>query len=232
MKTLIVIFSLLCSSCYSEKGTSQKNNSGLVTVKIQVFDTTTSEPNLSYFYKMWFCDSLVIEEVKKMAIIEDTSGMKRSSLVVDHYAFINLGSKIYKYYRNLSDTAKPYSKYQGVDSFKFHGGWSFEPQSLKIIGSAKDLSDTIIENIRYERTEFNTIKGVQNCTTVGYFRCDKKGTLFRFHELYKHQHGCPMVKVEDRANTNSKARMFSEIVFEKDSLSNLEKHIFETWKYE
>lgn len=221
----LVISNLL--SCKSEKAIS---NSGVISEKLQVLDSTLNlHPALTIESKIWYRDSLAIEEILLTRFITDTSGKKTIETVVKHYTFIDPHTKSFYYYKNFSDTAKIIKKYAGVDSFTIDGGWNFySERDIEYSGIPVILSDTVVDKVNYKRISFSTKMGLHNSVSIGFFRCDKKSTMFKFDKSYSDKLGCPCVKVYDYPKQGR--GMSREINFLSDTLSENELKVFAAWE--
>ena len=224
----LLIYNLTSCGCQN-KGISF----GIVRVKIQIFDTITTpllKPLLATDYRIWYKDSLVIEEIKLIRFMTDTAGKKSTDVTVTHYTFVDLKSKSFYDYKNFSDSAGMVKKYSQPDSIPVNGGWNFYfKRDVEYIGSPQIVDDTIMSEIRYKRVKFNTQKGKNVYISIGYFRCDKIGSMFKFDYSYSDKMGCPLVKIDEFPVTKGN-RMGAEIDFISDTLSEKELKVFDSWE--
>lgn len=231
LQLLILVLALPnLMSCSSEK----KNiNSGIVSVKHQMFDTSTTpflQPILTNDFRIWYKDSMAIEEVKLIRFITDTAGNESTETVVMHYAFIYPASKSFYYYKNFSDTAAIIKKYAGIDSFITDGGWNFyTKRNIEYTGFPDIINDTVINQVNYKRVKFNTQKEDNDYVSIGYFRCDKKRVIFKFDSDYSEKLGCPLVRIDDLPVEKGNPTR-SELSFISDTLTKEELKVFDAWE--
>jgi len=140
-------------------------------VKRQMFNsriTALGDSALTIEFRIWYKDSLSIQEVKMLRIKTDTANKQTTEQVVTHYIFIDPRTQSFYYYSIFSDTAKPILQYTGLDSFTVHGGWNFYTErNIDYKGSPKPLTDTIINQINYKRVRFDRNKGNDNYVSTG-----------------------------------------------------------------
>lgn len=82
---------------------------GVVTRGYRMVDTNTNTtviPKYTRDWKVWYCDSIVIQEAAIVYINEDAQGVETWSSGVDYYTYIDLRSRTYFRYSSLSDTAR------------------------------------------------------------------------------------------------------------------------------
>jgi hypothetical protein len=209
------------------------SNSGVVVCKRQFFDTTAVplHPVFTHSFKIWYKDSLAIEEIMLAKINTDINGKQTIKSLVEHYTFIDLRSDSFYEYQNFSDTAKITKKYYQPDSISVDGGWNFYGNNnFNYKDAPENLADTIINGISYKRVKFNRSLGNESLITIGYFRCDKKGSMFQFYKPYSEKIGCPMVKVYDFPVRKLQGPILTEVDFLSDTLSLQEQKIFEAWE--
>jgi hypothetical protein len=197
----------------------------------QIFDTINSQVAFSISSKIWYKDSLSIQEVPQTNFTEDEKGHKTREDFISHYVFIDPRTKSFYYYKNFSDTAKIIKKYSGTDSFFVHGGWNFYADKNIVDGGwPVPLSDTVINQVSYKRVKFKRSFGQKEFNSIGYFRCDKKGTLFKMDKSYSEKLGCPMVKIDNFLPGRGQLAISNEVDFLADTLSAKELKVFDAWE--
>lgn len=226
----VVLFMYNLISCDSGR---KINNSGVVRVKIQVFDTvmgSSAKPVLNNEFKIWYKDSLAIEEVKTIRFLRKPGGEKSVEEFIKHHVFIYPPSRSFYYYKTFSDTAAIIKKYSGTDSFGIHGGWNFyKERNLEFSGTPEVMSDTAIEQVQYKRVKYKTKKGDLDYISITYFRCDNKISMFKFDKAYSEKIGCPMVRIDDFPVEKGNP-MTAQIAFLTDTLSLRELRVFDAWE--
>jgi len=231
MKLIVFAFLPFYLAC-SRSSKTKKTYSGIVNVTHQIFDSgviASSKPVIKWATKIWYKDSLSIQEVKLLRFFT-SSKEKTFKEILLYYIFIDPKYNSYYYYKNFSDTASIFKSYAGVDSFKVDGGWNFYlKKDLNYEGSPEVFNDTVINQIRYKRMKFNTLMGKDNYITIAYFRCDKIGTMFKFDYSYSEKLGCPLTKIDDfptERGTSTK----TEIDFLTNGLTSEELKVFDAWE--
>lgn len=229
-----ILFVLLLFNFLACKPDKRVVDSGVVINKIQVLDSGSTlsnlHANLTIDSKIWYKDSLAIEAITLTRFITDTSGKQTFETIIKHYVYMDPRTKSFYYYKNFSDTAKIIKKYAGIDSFERDGGWNFySEKNIEFTGIPAVLSDTIIEHVNYKRVKFNTKKEKYNYTSIGFFRCDKMGTMFKLDKVYSDKIQCPLVKVYDFPKDGGRG-MSKEINFISDTLTENELKVFNAWE--
>lgn len=220
------LFTML--SCSSQRNCT---NCGLVVSKLKFFDTVAYRyiDNQIYWpdHKIWYKDSMVIEEISGIYIKTDTAGQEWRKVEVLHYTFIDLRSRSFYDYITFSDTARIIKQYTQPDSLGVPGGsFFYVPRDLTITEPVQVFTDTVIENIIYKRIKFSN----GNRSSIGYLQCDRKGTLFQFYKLYGEKVGCPMVRIDDLSTPESPISTSSQVDFVIDHLTQEELKVFSAWE--
>ena len=133
-------------------------NAGFVTVRVLYYDSILQ--NFVYSStdwperKLWYKDSLVIQELTGINLEENQQGKFTRQAVINGYLFIDLRSKSFYEYRSFSDTAKLQKKYTQPDSVAIEGGWNFYYAKNFVADTYSPLSDTIIEGIEVQTISF------------------------------------------------------------------------------
>jgi hypothetical protein len=179
-------------------------------------------------HKIWYKDSMVIQEIPGLHLY-DSTGSENRWVDTQWYTFIDLRTKTFYDYQSFSDTARLIKEYTQADSVPVVGGWNFYIQrDLPGQKPVIYLSDTTIESIIYKRIKLEEDKGN---TTIGYLRCDKKKSVFRFDNALSKNLGCPIVRMDLIPKEGLVYGSFSSsIVFVKDTLSAYEIRVFNAWE--
>jgi hypothetical protein len=232
--SIFLLLSILCILLsFSCKEVKKENvRQGIVKYRGEFFDTTgtfSSKPVVVDELRVFYKDSLAIEEIIRRSYITDTANKTTIEERISHYIFIDIPKGKYYFYKNLSDTAKSFKSYASLDSFKTHAGWNFiNADATQFKGASQSMKDTVINNVKYKRLKKAIYFGKYPYSSIGYFRCDKIGTLFKFDTNLSDSIGCPLVKIED-SPINKGAAIRSEIIFLTDTLSKQEVKIFDAW---
>jgi hypothetical protein len=201
-----------------------------------VYDEETKEwikPSLSHDLKIWYKDSLVIQESVTVQYWT-RYGKDTARVFVDHYSFLDLRNMSVYEYPSFSDTARLMRKYKLRPSENLGGGWSFFRSNVNYFSEGYlHMTDTIVENVQYKRVinkvSYNDTTGEVTRIKVGYFRCDKKGALFNLDKGFPGTHECPMVKFEFIVQPKQ-PWIRTEIDFIANNLSEKELSIFNVWE--
>lgn len=211
------------------------SNAGTVLLKLRRYDTATNQytmPTVIPDMKVWYKDSMVIEEIKAVHI-HTIDSVTTIDTPVAYYVFIDLPTRAFYHYSSFSDTATLIESYVQDDSLQIRGigGWPFyRTIDLNIVGKPAPMKDTIMEGVRFNRMKFTQRNSGAPAELVGYFRCDRKGTFFQFHQNVGRQIGCPMVRTDFLPHSGNYFPASSEIIFVHDKLSHQEQKVFEAWK--
>lgn len=223
----IVLAMLSCS------GQNKCTNCGLVISKLKFLDTINHEyvSNQIYWpdHRIWYKDSLVIEEISGIYIKRDTSGQEQRAVEVLHYTFIDLRSRSFYEYITFSDTAKAIKQYIQPDSLGVPGGSVFYVAlDVRVTEPVQNMTDTSIDGVAYQRVKF--INNAENVVKIGYLRCDKKGTLFQFFKAFSEKRGCPMVRFDDMPTVKYPVSASGQVEFIANSLTSEELKVFAAWE--
>lgn len=227
----VVACYLFYTSCYSIP--TKPTKLGLVGIEYYFYepaaDSFVFAPTSWPGTKIWFKDSLIVEESIGIYSNTDTSGVEKRWTGVLGYFFIDLQTRSFYEFGSFSDTATLRRKYTQPDSVGIIGGWNFYyPRSIRV-QSYQPLRDTIIEGIEYKRMNLlQSLRVNQSVSTIGYFRCDKKGTIFQFDKTFSDKIGCPLVRVDE--TLVQKGSLSRRINFLRNSLTPQEFKVFAAWE--
>jgi hypothetical protein len=228
-----LFWALAFLSCSSSKSFGFQN-SGVLQVNLKLYDTTSNQflsPFLEIPQKIWYKDSLVIEEVCSVSRITDTLNITIQKIVLDHYRFNDLRTRTVYEYGSFSDTAKIIRKYSLDDDTKMYGGWNFKfKRKLEYVNPPEVLPDTLIDEINYKRYRLNMPIKNRIVVAICYFRCDIHETMFTFDPALSKMAGCPLVKTFTFSPAKDDTPTSSEIQFISDSLNEKELKILNVWE--
>jgi hypothetical protein len=240
LKYKIFIISVLLftiSSCSAQK---KCKNCGIV-----VFKKMFYEPALKKYVhdepygpdtKVWFKDSIAI--VKTMGIHAPTvNGVEiKREVVLMHYTYIDLRKMLFYKYATFSDTAKIVQSYNKVqaDTVFWNVNWRFyEYHDILYTEPLESLPDTIIEGRVFQRIKIinKNIKDTTDIkTSIAYFDCERKGTMFQIDKTLSEKIGCPMVKYYILPSIKYAGAIAGEIEFVTDKLTDAELKVFDAWE--
>ena len=225
-----IFFIYAIIACSVNKPTS---SSGIILLKKRFFNVETKtlekDPSIEDL-KIWYKDSLVIQETRKLIVNKDINGRTTMRAVIGHYTFIDLKTKSFYEYGSFTDTASLLNKYSQPDSVGITGGWNFYNAKKMIYReNLNSLSDTMINGLTYMRITSYIYPEKDRTdlkyTQTGYLRCDKKNALFHYDMGIDEKFGCLLVRVDLQFEPYNKW-MSSEIEFLTDTLSSQEVKIF------
>jgi len=181
--------------------------------------------------KVWYMGNKVIMEIRSTSI-NDSLGIITVKRPFQYYLFIDRNSKSFYHYSSFSDTARILYSYTQPDSAELQGkgGWRFYAKNYIKYTDLLSIADTTIKNIKYKRIKYTEQVGKYRILTIGYLRCDKKGSIFQIDGNITEQIGCPMVRTDQVRNNEILYPTSEEIVFIRDSLSTGEKKVFDAWE--
>lgn len=190
-----------------------------------------STPFWEFKERIWVSDSFAIEEVRYINIEEDGYGKEKQSFSILHYRFSNLKKGWIYEYKNFSDTATLIRKYSYSDTIKVVGGWGFNyPRTGLSRENLINIQDTDINNASYKRLIVNRMDKDIPYTTICYFSCNKKGTIFSLDYSLSKIIGCPLVKIHNFSPLQKGLHITSEILFIRDYFLENEQKVFNAWK--
>jgi hypothetical protein len=240
--TVILFFlSFITLSCKAQKNC---NNCSTVIAKQYDYDSVENRYVTSEFYspstKILYKDSTVIVKAMGLVIITDTSGHTTTEVKLAYYTYIDLTNKSFYQYSSFTDTATITTKFTVTDSNKSQVEtvlWSFYDLPIKQADSFfKILPDTSITGVIYKRKSFiqefigRNDRLFKN-TIVGYYRCDKMKTLFRYGENFSKEEPCPFVRAEFFSlPLLPRSKSLMEVEFVSDTLTSEELKVFDAWK--
>ncbi|ANE51860.1 hypothetical protein SY85_16540 [Flavisolibacter tropicus] len=121
-------------SCLSKAYDTHKScsNCGTISVKSRYYDSLTNSYKLTDKHrdlKVWYKDSLIIQEAQTVNIETDINGIEKSEVTVDHYTFIDLRSRSFYIYNTFKADAPLIKKFAQSDTESVGGGWNFYDSS-------------------------------------------------------------------------------------------------------
>jgi hypothetical protein len=238
---LISFFSFLSLFIFLSCSAQKKcKNCGIV-----VFKNMFYEPSLKKYVhdepygpdtKVWFKDSIAI--VKTMGIHAPTvNGVEtKREVVLMFYTFIDLRKMLFYKYATFYDTAKIIQSYNKVqaDTVFWNVNWRFyQYHDIPYTEPLENLPDTIIEGKVFQRIRIinkPTIDTTNIRTSIAYFDCERKGTMFQIDKSLSEKKGCPMVKYYILPSIKYAGAIAGEIEFVSDKLTPEELKIFDAWE--
>lgn len=229
--SLFLLFTVLI--LYSS---AQTLNSGLLHKKMLIFDSSQNVfvtlPQ-TRTTQVWYKDSLVIQEVNKIEIDTDTSGTTRWRAYVLFYTLIDRKTLTVYNYKNFSDTAACFQKFNFVDSPDLFFGWNFFSTNGILTTNREHLSDTVINGITYQRIAGSKFTGEGNRfyqTRIGYISCDPRfSRLLTFDNALTTEKNCPVMKIE-MIDQEYRKRMMTEQEYQRFFLTEAELKVFNAWE--
>ena len=203
---------------------------GVLKVKTQFYDTSGNSEFLGWI-KIWYKDSIAIEEIVTTKSVTDTSHRTVVSYIPQFYRYIDLKANSWYDYKTFSDTARIVKCGALPDSLFDGYGWTFYANHLPIKGQPEVLPDTTIGSIKYRRIKFSRLKkGLYDSFFIGYLRCDNKGRLFSLEKDFSSKINCTMTRFYEFKEGASHPFASNELEFLSDTLSQKELRIFDAWK--
>lgn len=183
--------------------------------------------------KIWYQDSIVIEEVVRIESRTDTANKTTVSYPVEVYKYFDLVHRNWYDYRTFADTSRivrsgilPDSLVRGTD----WRGWAFYTNSVPMKSEPEVLTDTIIGGTKYMRIKFSKLKRPSGYYGIGYLRCDNKGKLFSLDKKFSSKVNCRMTRYDEFKESGLRAFATTELEFLSDTLSAYELRVFHAWK--
>ena len=239
---VLLFFTNMAIGLLSCEAQNEYLKSGVVIHGYRRIDLKTNEVSIPEYHrdwKVWYMDSLIVQEAGHVHINEDTNGVETWYSDVLYYTFIDLRTRSFYRYSSFSDTATMIKCcYTQADSVPVGGGWDFyyHPAPKKVINTLP-MPDTIINNKVYKRacSSVNPSEGSSSESEVRkiyYFDCSRKNSMFTIdYNISKLADHCPLVRIDYLPyKGGSKYMNISFIDFMADSLTGNEIKVFNAWK--
>jgi len=182
---------------------------------------------------IYYIDSSAVEQINKINSVTDTTGRTTQTETLLSYRYIDLAKKLYMDYQTFADTAKPITKQLLPDSGMRDYGWSFyTDKTLKVQESSyHPLSDTIIDNLKYQRIRFNlTNEDPEEMYTVAHLQCEIKDQLFSIIKTISKKNNCCVTKIYSYRTGKTTPFASQEVIFLSDTLTSNELNVISTWQ--
>lgn len=212
-------------------------NCGVIVHTIKFFEAGEKEYVAAQTYgpdgKIYYKDSMVIEQIMGINVYPDSNGQKHREVYTYQYVFIDVPTRSFVY-RTFTDTAQILVKFTRPDSVRITGSvllWPFyAPNDLPLTQAPQKLTDTVMNGITYQRYRLINRADAQTPESIGYGRCDKKGTMFQFDKRLSAQMGCPLVRIDYLPTAAAMHPVSLAIEFRSEKLTQEEIKVFEAWE--
>ncbi len=218
-------------ACTPQKKTSE---SGLVIHTTKIYDTLSktfrsvrSLPEI----KIWFQDSLLIEEVMYLTT-KDSGGKILPVLYIDHYLLVDLRKKWFCEFSSFSDTARL------LKSFPAEGasvaGLNFFPKGKDSFTRAPmALADTTIDSIRLKRYLVHFVEPQLNIleewSMIAYSSCRSGNRIFKYLSESDFPANCLITRIDYVPTPEHSTPLSLEMHFIRNTLTAEEQKIFKAW---
>lgn len=217
--------------------TRKSRSCGVILYKSMIHDSTGKYVMPAYHKdrKLWYRDSVVIQEAVAVEIENEPGKKQRSRVYVRHYTFLDLRTRSFYEYATFTDTAKIMAKYTQPDSVNVGGGWNFYTyRDMFIEENMQSLPDTIMRGIRFKRIrstkeETREEDGHHFWINIAYLRCDRKNSIFHIDRAFDERSDCPLTRLE-WVSYGKQPWIYDEIDYVADTLSREETRIFDAWE--
>jgi hypothetical protein len=211
--------------------TDNSDKVGIVQLKTNFYNIDGT-PMFVDILKIWYKDSVAIEEVNRTNTVTDIAGVTTVNYELILYRYIDLKTKTLYDYKSLTDTAKIVNKASLPDTMMKDYGWSFYSDKIILIqGQPEMLIDTIIENEPYKRIKYSLLhQDPKKNFDIGYLKCDGKQSMFSLEKHYSRKINCTMVKNFSFQYGNQYPYASREVSYISDTLSKQELKVFEAWE--
>ena len=190
-----------------------------------------SRPVWSVPVKIWYRDSLAIEEVATLQSFTDSKNNTKTTIAVKNYRFVDLKKRLIYVYDNFSDTATMLKRYSFTDTtVETVGGWQFNTKKdSDYVGEPEKIADTTIDGQIYKRLKLTRrLTGVDFYSTL-FFNCNARRSPFLFYPALSKQIGCPAVKFLSEYPNHGKLSTIEEIKFLRSEFTPVELRVFQSW---
>lgn len=231
MASLLAIF---ISGCSLGQTFSETSHIEVIDFRIMLFkegDNKFKDPEAIHSHKIWYKDSIAIEEITSLSIHEDGDGVTTVSNIILFYRYSDLKTRNIYEYSSFNDTAAISANYSMDDTTMIVGGWNFMfDRKFNDKATYEIISDTAIHNVNYKRAK--VLRGTKKIPYVMtyYSRCDKKATVFNQNIFVSKITKCPVVKMQTYYPLKNGVSTISEVNFLADTLTEKEQKVFDAWQ--
>jgi hypothetical protein len=220
---LAVLLFISFQSCFlSEK---QLKKSAFISVDFHLYNGSMQ---FKQSHRIWYKDGFAIKEVKITNFKTDTAGVQTINERLQYYLFADIKKNLFYEYNTLSDTASMVKKYFEFDTLNTsHASELYFKKNIDFLDIPEHLTDTVINNVVYQRIKFKRINGKNKYISIGFFQCDRD-SIFRL--LNYQDLRCPMVKLFDYSQEYLDPIMSLEINLISDKLSEEMLKVFDAWE--
>jgi hypothetical protein len=186
--------------------------------------------------KVWFKDSVAIVKTMGISINTDSNNIEIRTVGLMHYTYIDLRKMVFYKYINFSDTAKIIQSYNQAqaDTVFWNVNWRFyQYHDIPYTEPLQNMPDTVMDNKVFKRIRIinKPINDTTNIrTSIAYFDCERKGTMFQIDKTLSEKIGCPLVKYYILPSIKYAGAMAGEIEFVTDKLTPEELKVFDAWE--
>ncbi len=202
-QSIAIFFLLLLSRCAMVGQTNNHHEDAIIYLRTQFYDSTGKQQFVDTL-KIWYKDSMAIEEIHSINLFTDTSGRSSTKYNTIAYRFIDLRNKIWI---DFNDTAKnaniismgPLPEVRFKDA-----GWCFYSEKvLEIQGHPEALGDTTIVGILYKKIRFS-LKGQdpEKEFLIGYLQPETQSRMFSLEKSYSESINAVMKKLYNFKKAN------------------------------
>lgn len=214
-------------------------NCGVVLRKMRFLDSASGKYigiSQNKDMKMWYKDSMVIQEAHHIYQNEDEYHNITWSVVVEKYKFADLRTReIYEYY-TFSDTSKLIKRCTPEDTGCTRETWVFWTEKHGFMPNDKpeSMNDTLIGGVKYQRVRFtkkvDTEKGKVEYSIIGFLRCDLKNAILMYDKPFSKKMGCALVRFEDHYFPPVYPSDYGECEYLSQKLTQEELKVFNSWE--
>lgn len=214
--------------CFSQ----QNIQSGSAVLKTLLYDGTNHRyySNEAMFpdTKIWFKDSLVIENLKFVNNSRKNDVLQNVSIKSLCYIFFDIKNNKKNIYEHLADTAILYSL-PNYDKDKLGTNlWSLGDTTLN--STPIVMFDTLINNFPYKRLQFQWGQPGKKETWIAYARCSKEPGIIDLSKWASAKLGCPVLALERPATKDNPVGYMNVLEIISEKLTAEELAVFEAWE--
>jgi hypothetical protein len=194
------------------------------------YSNLIGESNLRDTLKVWYKDSMAIQEVRKINAVTK-GGITIVNNPIVKYRFIDLRSNSYYDYLSLYDTSQMIKK-GSLDTFFKGGGWAFfASNNISIAGGVQFLADTTISGVLYKKAKlYSSKETIEKGYQIGYFQCDIKDMMFSLEKKLSSSQQCAMTKIYTFVTGNPTPVASLQVNFVSNELPPEIRKIFDVWE--
>lgn len=226
-----IAFSATLNSCNAQKSKTTFLNTGLIRSHFILCNYNPGEDVGDNTFRVWYLDSAVIIEIVAIEFDWNIPIAKRppAKLNTRKFVYMDVKTGLCQDYQRLDPKEIPITNYKVTSSDYFF--WSFyrtDSVSPLYDKPAYNLTDTIIDNEKYKRIVLENVEGSYNMKKI-FYQSTKYSSLFLQLSPFMDSKYPEKKVLRTDLLVNNKLYVYQYLVQQKNSLSDTEIEIFNSW---